>query len=107
MSRTRARGRAHGALRPLRLGANHRLGVFPSPNDNLNALTVLNGYKDEDYLRLALLGNKLGRKAIVVIEKFSELHKILKLSREMNVEPMIGTGNERDQPYTNTKPTSE
>lgn len=59
-------------------------------NDNLNALTVLNGYKDEDYLRLALLGNKLGRKVIVVIEKFSELHKILKLSREMNVEPMIG-----------------
>jgi arginine decarboxylase len=59
-------------------------------NDNLNALTVLNGYKDEDYLRLALLGNKLGRKVIVVIEKFSELHKILKLSRELNVEPMIG-----------------
>ncbi len=59
-------------------------------NDNLNALTVLNGYKDEEYLRLALLGNKLGRKAIVVIEKFSELYKILKLSREMNVEPMIG-----------------
>lgn len=59
-------------------------------NDNLNALTVLNGYKDEDYLRLALLGNKLGRKVIVVIEKFSELHKLLKLSREMNIEPMIG-----------------
>ncbi|MDO9180857.1 MAG: biosynthetic arginine decarboxylase, partial [Bacteriovorax sp.] len=59
-------------------------------NDNINALTVLNGYKDEDYLRLALLGNKLGRKVIVVIEKFSELHKLLKLSREMNIEPMIG-----------------
>lgn len=59
-------------------------------NDNLNALTVLNGYKDEEYLRLALLGNKLGRKVIVVIEKFSELYKILKLSREMNVAPMIG-----------------
>lgn len=59
-------------------------------NDNLNALTVLNGYKDEEYLRLALLGNKLGRKVIVVIEKFSELYKILKLAREMNVEPMIG-----------------
>ncbi len=59
-------------------------------NDNLNALTVLNGYKDEEYLRLALLGNKLGRKVIVVIEKFSELYKILKLSKELNVEPMIG-----------------
>jgi arginine decarboxylase len=59
-------------------------------NDNLNALTVLNGYKDEEYLRLALLGNKIGRKVIVVIEKFSELHKILKLAREMNVEPIIG-----------------
>ncbi len=59
-------------------------------NENIDALTVLNGYKDEEYLRLALLGNKLGRKVIVVIEKFSELTKILKLSKEMNVAPMIG-----------------
>lgn len=74
----------------LEAGSKPELLSVLAYNDNLNALTILNGYKDEDYLRLALLGNKLGRKVIVVIEKFSELHKILKLSREMNVDPMIG-----------------
>lgn len=74
----------------LEAGSKPELLSVLAYNDNLNALTILNGYKDEDYLRLALLGNKLGRKAIVVVEKFSELHKLLKLAREMNVEPMIG-----------------
>ena len=74
----------------LEAGSKPELLSVLAYNDNLNALTILNGYKDEDYLRLALLGNKLGRKCIVVIEKFSELTKILKLAREMNVEPMIG-----------------
>lgn len=74
----------------LEAGSKPELLSVLAYNENLNALTVLNGYKDEEYLRLALLGNKLGRKVIVVIEKFSELHKILKLSREMNVEPIIG-----------------
>ncbi|HEY6002408.1 MAG TPA: biosynthetic arginine decarboxylase, partial [Anaeromyxobacter sp.] len=54
------------------------------------ALTICNGYKDEEFLRLALLGRKLGRKVIVVIEKLSELPQILRLGEEMNVEPMIG-----------------
>ncbi len=74
----------------LEAGSKPELLSVLAYNENLNALTILNGYKDEEYLRLALLGNKLGRKVIVVIEKFSELHKILKLSREMNVEPIIG-----------------
>jgi arginine decarboxylase len=74
----------------LEAGSKPELLSVLAYNDNLNALTILNGYKDEDYLRLALLGNKLGRKVIIVIEKFSELHKTLKLSREMNIEPMIG-----------------
>jgi arginine decarboxylase len=74
----------------LEAGSKPELLSVLAYNENPEALTVLNGYKDEDYLRLALLGNKIGRKVIVVIEKFSELHKILKLSREMNVEPMIG-----------------
>lgn len=74
----------------LEAGSKPELLSVLAYNENLGALTILNGYKDEEYLRLALLGNKLGRKVIVVIEKFSELHKILKLSREMNVEPIIG-----------------
>jgi arginine decarboxylase len=53
-------------------------------------LTILNGYKDDEYLRLALLGRKLERKMIVVVERFHELESLIKLSQEMNVEPLIG-----------------
>ena len=38
-------------------------------NDNPEALTILNGYKDKDYLTLALLGRQLKRKMIIVIEE--------------------------------------
>ncbi|MBL6953514.1 MAG: biosynthetic arginine decarboxylase [Alphaproteobacteria bacterium] len=54
------------------------------------ALTICNGYKDEDFLRLALLGRKLGRKVVVVIEKFSEIEPLLRLAAEMDVQPVIG-----------------
>jgi len=65
------------------------LGVLSLPvNDR--SLTILNGYKDENYLRLALLGCKLGRKMVVVIEKFTELKKLLDLSEEMKIVPIIG-----------------
>jgi arginine decarboxylase len=74
----------------LEAGSRPEILAALAMNSNRDSLTVLNGYKDEDYLRLALLGRKLGRKMIVVIEKFSELPLLLKLSREMNIEPMIG-----------------
>jgi len=59
-------------------------------NTNRESLTILNGHKDEDNLRLALIGRKLGRKVIITIEKFSELPHLLKLAEEMGVEPLIG-----------------
>jgi len=54
------------------------------------ALTICNGYKDEEFLRLALLGSKIGRKMVVVVEKYSEIGLLLKLSQEMDVRPIIG-----------------
>ncbi|MCK0070643.1 biosynthetic arginine decarboxylase [Kordiimonas laminariae] len=54
------------------------------------ALTICNGYKDEEFLRLALLGNKLRRNTVVVIEKFSEIKPLLDLATEMKVKPIIG-----------------
>ena len=54
------------------------------------SLTILNGYKDESMMRLALLGVKLGKKVIVVIEKPSEIGLLLKASKEMGVRPLIG-----------------
>lgn len=74
----------------LEAGSKPELLSVLAYNNNPNALTVLNGYKDEDYLSLALMGRQLGRKVIIVIEKFSELPKLLKLSKEYNVKPLIG-----------------
>ncbi len=58
--------------------------------NNPHALTVVNGYKDESMMRLALIGIKLGKKVILVVEKLSELELLLKVSRELGVRPNIG-----------------
>ncbi|TMA84576.1 MAG: biosynthetic arginine decarboxylase [Deltaproteobacteria bacterium] len=74
----------------LEAGSKGELLIVLALNTDPEALTICNGYKDEEYLRLALMGRKLGRKIMVVIEKLSELPHLLRLSEEMNVQPLIG-----------------
>ena len=74
----------------LEAGSKPELMAVLSYELSNEALTICNGYKDDDFLRLALLGRKLGRKVVVVIEKFSEIEPLLRLSQEMDVEPIIG-----------------
>jgi arginine decarboxylase len=74
----------------LEAGSKPELIAALAMNTNQNSLTIVNGYKDMDLLRLALLGNQLGRKVIVVVEKYTELLDLMKLSQETGVEPMIG-----------------
>ncbi len=74
----------------LEAGSKPELMAALAMNTNQNSLTILNGYKDEDFLRLALLGNQIGRKVIVVVEKYSELIQLMELSEKTGVEPMIG-----------------
>jgi arginine decarboxylase len=74
----------------LEAGSKGELLIVLGMNTDPEALTICNGYKDEEFLRLALLGRKLGRKVIVVIEKLSELPHLLRLAEEMGVDPMIG-----------------
>lgn len=74
----------------LEAGSKTELQVALAYNTNPNALTILNGYKDEDYLRLAMVGLKMGRKIIIVIEKFSELENVIDLAQEMKVTPILG-----------------
>ncbi|WP_340678532.1 biosynthetic arginine decarboxylase [Paraglaciecola sp.] len=74
----------------LEAGSKAELLTVMAYNTNEESLTVLNGYKDKEFMRLALLGNKLGRKFIVVIEKFSELLLLVKTSKELGITPMIG-----------------
>ncbi len=53
-------------------------------------LIICNGYKDQLFIQNALLGSKLGKKVIMVVEKIEELAEILRVSKEVGVEPMIG-----------------
>ena len=54
------------------------------------SLVVCNGYKDADYIRLALIGRKLGIDVVVVIEKPSELDHVIEQARALGVEPKLG-----------------
>jgi arginine decarboxylase len=54
------------------------------------SLLICNGYKDTSFIRSALLGRKLNKKVILVVEKLEELQHVLRVSKEMGVEPMIG-----------------
>ena len=55
-----------------------------------NGVIVCNGYKDREYIRLALIGQKLGHTVYIVVEKPSEIDLILKEAKDLNVEPNIG-----------------
>jgi len=54
------------------------------------SLVICNGYKDTEFIRMALLGRKLGKTVILVVEKLEELAHILRVSQKMGVEPHIG-----------------
>lgn len=54
------------------------------------SLIICNGYKDTQFVRMALLGRKLGKTVILVVEKLEELAHILRISRQMEVTPFVG-----------------
>jgi arginine decarboxylase len=54
------------------------------------SLIICNGYKDALFIQNALLGCKLGKRVILVVEKLEELQQILTVSKEVGVEPQIG-----------------
>jgi len=55
-----------------------------------NALIICNGYKDYAFIKTALMGVKLGKRVIIVIEKLSELYQVIAVSKELGVTPLIG-----------------
>jgi arginine decarboxylase len=61
------------------------LGVSPP-----GGMIVCNGYKDHEYLELALIAQRLGHEVYIVVEKLSELDRIIQLAREFELEPRLG-----------------
>ena len=54
------------------------------------SIVICNGYKDREYVRLALIGLKLGVRVHIVIEKPSELEHVLAEARDLGIEPLLG-----------------
>ena len=74
----------------LECGSKPELMAILGLSDASHHLIVCNGYKDEEFMRLALMGQKLGHTVVVVIEQLNELPVLLKVAAEMEVTPTIG-----------------
>lgn len=74
----------------LEVGSKPELFAALSLQNQPGDLIVCNGYKDTGFIRIALVGAKLGRKVILVVEKLEELRQIIDVSKQLGVEPMIG-----------------
>lgn len=74
----------------LEAGSKPELHAVLSLNFDSDSLIICNGYKDESYIRLALLAHKMGRKIFLVVEKMMELRTIARLAKSMHIKPNIG-----------------
>ena len=74
----------------LEAGSKPELHAVLATNIAENALVICNGYKDESYIELALLAQKMGRRIYLVVEKLNELRLIADISRRLKIRPNIG-----------------
>ena len=74
----------------LEAGSKPELHAVLATNIAENALIICNGYKDEDYIELALLAQKMGRRIYLVVEKLNELRLITEIAKRINIKPNIG-----------------
>ncbi len=74
----------------LEAGSKPELVAALAMHKDPESLIICNGYKDAAFIRIALLGCKLGKKAVIVVEKLEELEQTIRASKEVGVEPIIG-----------------
>ncbi|BBL82928.1 biosynthetic arginine decarboxylase [Thermus thermophilus] len=74
----------------LEAGSKPELALILAQDLSEEALITTNGFKDDDFVRLALMGKKLGRNVVITLEKFAELFRVLRLSKELGVKPLLG-----------------
>src|SRR3954452_23241150 len=74
----------------LEAGSKPELVAALALHTDPESLIVCNGYKDSAFVRIALLGRKLGKSVVLVIEKLEELEQIIRVSQQLGVEPHIG-----------------
>ncbi|MFT3766125.1 MAG: biosynthetic arginine decarboxylase [Minicystis sp.] len=74
----------------IEVGSKPEVFAGLSVHTDNESLIVCNGYKDDGFIRTAMIGRKLGKKVILIAEKLSEVRAIVRIGKEMGVEPMIG-----------------
>ncbi len=74
----------------LEAGSKPELHAVIAINTDPESLIICNGYKDEDYIELALLAQKMGKRIFLVVEKLNELKLIYAVSKRLKVKPNLG-----------------
>lgn len=74
----------------LEAGSKPELHAVLATNIAENALVICNGYKDENYIELALLAQKMGRRIFLVVEKLNELIIIARVAKRLDIMPNVG-----------------
>jgi len=74
----------------LEAGSKPELHAVIAINTDNDSLIICNGYKDESYIELALLAQKMGRTIFIVVEKLNELKLISRVAKRIRVKPNIG-----------------
>jgi arginine decarboxylase len=74
----------------LEVGSKPELFAGLALQNQMGGLIICNGYKDAEFIRMAMLGIKLGKRVIMVVEKLEELKQIIVISKSLGVEPLIG-----------------
>ena len=81
-------GQVHGV--GLECGSKPELQAVLALSESTDHLIVCNGYKDEEFMRLALMGQKLGHRVFIVIEQLSEVDVLLQVAKDLDVTPTAG-----------------
>ena len=74
----------------LEVGSKPELFAGLALQNQMGCLIICNGYKDAEFIKMAMLGIKLGKTVIMVVEKLEELRQIITISKQAGVEPFIG-----------------
>jgi arginine decarboxylase len=74
----------------LEVGSKPELFAGLALQNQGGSLIICNGYKDTQFIRMALMGVKLGKTVVLVVEKLEELRQIIAVSRQVAVEPRLG-----------------
>lgn len=74
----------------LEAGSKPELHAVIAVQCKSDSLIICNGYKDQSYIELALLAQKMGKRIFIVVEKLNEIELIARAAKKLNVKPNLG-----------------